>query len=145
MRRAESRLFFTRKTIGDIIRAENDLISQLNASRKVLIDKIKLEKPDKHGNSSIESFFLNADPKGLKGKHIKEYISSLSDKTQENEAEESFQQFKKEGARLVEGLVALREKVVEHLINKGRSNLIIDSKILLEDKEGNEKAEFILK
>lgn len=71
MKRAESKVFFTRKTISDIIRAENDLINQLSASRKALIDKIKLERPEKHGNSSIEAFFLDADTKGLKGKHIK--------------------------------------------------------------------------
>lgn len=77
----------------------------------------------------IESFFLDADPRGLKGKNVKEYISSLSDKAKENEAEEYIQRFKKEGGQLLEGIVAIREQIVNNLLNK--PNAIIDSKILL--------------
>lgn len=40
-------------------------------------------------------------------------------------------------------MVALREKVVEYLLKK--DNAVIDSKILLEDKEGREKTEYILR
>lgn len=39
-------------------------------------------------------------------------------------------------------MVVLREQVVEQLLKK--ANAAIDSKILLEDKDGREKAEYIL-
>jgi hypothetical protein len=68
MKRAEDRLFFARKAVAEILRAENDLLNRLTASRKLLIEKIKERKGDEVHSSAVDSFFEKGNPIRLKGK-----------------------------------------------------------------------------
>jgi hypothetical protein len=65
---AEGRLFLVRKTVADILKAENDLLNQLNASRKLLIEKIKERQFEERHLSPLDNFFSKGDPMKLKGK-----------------------------------------------------------------------------
>jgi hypothetical protein len=68
IKRDEGGLFFARKAVSDILRVENDLLNQLSATRKRLIEKIKERIAKELHSSAIDSFFAKGDPMKLKGK-----------------------------------------------------------------------------
>jgi hypothetical protein len=67
-----------RKLVRNIFRMENNILSKIISSRKSLINSLKEWRPERSSESAIQLIFYKCDTKGLKGKTIKELISSLS-------------------------------------------------------------------
>jgi hypothetical protein len=69
-----------RKAVGDILRAENNLINQLSASRKAIVEKIKSWKPEEKENLSIDSFLFKGDSKDLNSIKLKDLFEIISER-----------------------------------------------------------------
>jgi hypothetical protein len=79
-KQAGGRLCSIRKAVGDILRAENDLINQLSASRKAIVGKIRSWMPEENEKLSIDSFLYKGDPKDPKGKEVRDFFDNISER-----------------------------------------------------------------
>ncbi len=99
--------------VRDFFKMENDLVSQLVSSRKDLINRLKEWRPEGSTDPAIELIFYKVSSNGLKGKTIKELISSLSNGEKVESQEYYYDKFRKEGDSVIKHMIATRDKLLD--------------------------------
>jgi hypothetical protein len=66
------------KLVRDVIRMENDLVSELISSRKAQINRLKEWRPEGSIAAAIDLIFYKSNTKGINGKAIKELVLPIS-------------------------------------------------------------------